>query len=362
MSKRIAYLPGVWDILHSGHINVIRRASLLADHLIVGVCSDRLVKLHKGREAMLSETERAAVIESLKYVNEVCVYDNPDQTQNLNLFCAKIFAIGEDFGKQGVLEHDIALKHCADSNIEVIRIPRKPGISSTEIKSNSKKSNVIKNFWEERSKKVKDGDLDPWQATSLTKSVEDAENRREQDIKFIMEAINLSLSPKESVLELGCGTGRISFQLAKRYKNVYAIDYMEDFIETANKLNACKDIQFSCCKATEFDKSIQYDCCVIAGVFPYLSNDEIEELLDSLQEMNSVQSIILKESVGTLERYELPEDHYSEELKSNYTAEYRSLVEIIQVFNKRRFILKYSEIISQHREDSHLRIMLFERL
>jgi glycerol-3-phosphate cytidylyltransferase len=363
MNKKIAYLPGVWDILHSGHLNIIRRASLLADHLIVGVCSDRLVKIHKGAEAMLPETERAAVVESLKYVNEVCIYDDPDQTKNLKLFCAKIFVIGEDFGKQGVPEHEIALKHCADNDIEVIRIPRKIGISSTEIKDNSKRSNVIKSFWEERSKKAKTGELNSWQATSLTKSPEHAVNRQKQDVKFIVEAINRSLAPKHSVLELGCGTGRISIELSKRYDNVYAIDYMEDFIEVAKKeLNECKNIHFRCCKTTEFDKSIDYNCCVIAGVLPYFSNDEIEELVLSLQEIKSIQSIILKESLGTLEKYELPEDHYSEELKTNYTAEYKSLSEIIQAFSKGRFVLKYSEIIAQHREDSHLRIMLFERL
>jgi glycerol-3-phosphate cytidylyltransferase len=363
MSKKIAYLPGVWDVLHSGHLNIIRRASLLADYLIVGVCSDRLVKLHKGSEAMIPETERAAIVESLKYVNEVCIYDDPDQTKNLSLFCVGIFAIGEEFGKQGVPEHELALKHCAENGIEVVRIPRKPGISSTEIKENSKRANVIKSFWEDRSKKAKDGEINPWQATSLTKTVEHAVNRQKQDVKFIVEAINRSVAPKKSVLELGCGTGRISLELSKRYDNVYALDYMEDFIEVASQeLKECKNVHFCCCKANEFNKSIEYDCCVIAGVLPYMSKDELEELIASLQAVKSIQSIVLKESVGTLERYELAEDHFSEELKMNYTAEYRSLTEIIQAFSKGRFVLKYSEIISQHREDSHLRIMLFERL
>src|SRR5688572_4141252 len=114
----IAYTPGVWDILHTGHTNVIRQAKLHGDRLIVGVCSDRLATVH-GKRPVMSENDRAELISNLKGVDIVHVYDNPDQTEALKLYNVNVFVVGEEFGQQGVPEHAYALDYCKTNNIPI---------------------------------------------------------------------------------------------------------------------------------------------------------------------------------------------------------------------------------------------------
>ena len=75
MSKVIIYTPGVFDLFHIGHLNVIRRAKLCGDHLIVGVCSDTLVKETKESMLVTRDYERAEIVRELKCVDEVIIYE-----------------------------------------------------------------------------------------------------------------------------------------------------------------------------------------------------------------------------------------------------------------------------------------------
>lgn len=133
--RRIVYTPGVWDVLHRGHLNVLRRASLCGDYLIAGICSDRLVYLHKGVRPLMGELFRAELVGSLRMVDEVFIYDDADQTNCLKMFLVDTFVIGMDYGVQGVPEHELSLAYCLGSGIEVVRVPRYPDLSSTEIRS-----------------------------------------------------------------------------------------------------------------------------------------------------------------------------------------------------------------------------------
>lgn len=359
--KKIVYLPGVWDIIHSGHLNIIKRAKLLGDYLIVGVCSDRLVSLHKQHQVALSELERANVISALKWVDEVFVYDDPDQSKALNLFKANVFVVGEDFGKQGVPEHEKAIEFCNGRNIPIVVIPRMPGISSSNVKErvrNNTKSEIIKDFWKKRAEQAKIGKIDPWQATSLTVSEEAAEKRREQDVKYIFEAIHRICEPLSSALEIGCGTGRITRELAPIFSSVDAIDYEQDFVDVAKEqLKGFSNVKVYCDNALNFDKSSKYQCCVIAGLFNYLVDDEFEELI---RQISHIPYVVLKESVGTFQTYELDDSHFSEEMNSTYTAKYRSVTELINSFAENGFSLRYTDVVEEHRKETHLRVFLFK--
>lgn len=362
MHKTIVYVPGVWDILHSGHINIIKRAKLCGEHLIVGVCSDRLVELHKKRPPAFVAIERAKVLSELKWVDEVHIYDNPDQTEALQLFNAGVFVVGEEFGRQGVSEHQNALSYCEEHLIPIVRVPRMPGISSTDLKAKvvqSEKTKVINDFWTFRGQQVKQKQVGLWQSTSLTKSEDVAKERKEKDSLYIQQALNRLPQKPTRVLELGCGTGRITLELAKLFDCVTAVDYVQDFLDVAQEYTReCKNIIFECKNVWEFEHD-QYDCCVIAGLFPYLTDEQAEKLI---QAIGDVHWLVLKESVGTFGRFELRDDHYSEELGSKYTAIYRSLTEFVERFAQIGHVLKYSEVVEQHRQESHLRVMLFERL
>ena len=64
----IGYTTGVYDMFHIGHLNIIKRAKAQCDYLIVGVSTDELVQKDKSKTPIICFEERAAIVESIKYV------------------------------------------------------------------------------------------------------------------------------------------------------------------------------------------------------------------------------------------------------------------------------------------------------
>ena len=117
---------GTFDLLHYGHLEILRRASLLGDKLIVGVSTDKFNEI-KGKTCVLPYQKRKELIESLDYVDEVIPENNWDQKvtdiQGNNI---DIFVMGDDWeGKFDELK-----VFC-----EVIYLPRTKGISSSKLRS-----------------------------------------------------------------------------------------------------------------------------------------------------------------------------------------------------------------------------------
>jgi glycerol-3-phosphate cytidylyltransferase len=117
---------GTFDLLHYGHLEVLRRASLLGDKLIVGVSTDKFNEI-KGKTCVLPYKKRKELLESIDYVDKVIPEDNWDQKttdiQNNNI---DIFVMGDDW--QG--KFDKLKSFC-----KVIYLPRTKGISSSKLKS-----------------------------------------------------------------------------------------------------------------------------------------------------------------------------------------------------------------------------------
>ncbi|MEI2368865.1 adenylyltransferase/cytidyltransferase family protein, partial [Niallia circulans] len=67
MKKVLTY--GTFDLLHIGHINILKRAKELGDHLTVGLSSDEFNKI-KNKEAFHSYENRKTILESIRYVDE----------------------------------------------------------------------------------------------------------------------------------------------------------------------------------------------------------------------------------------------------------------------------------------------------
>ena len=124
MKKVITY--GTFDLLHVGHINLLRRARELGDYLIVGLSTDEF-NAGKHKEAYHSFEDRKIILEAIKYVDEVIPEETWEQkVTDVQKHHADIFVMGSDWeGK-----FDFLKEYC-----EVIYLPRTPGVSTTQIKT-----------------------------------------------------------------------------------------------------------------------------------------------------------------------------------------------------------------------------------
>ena len=124
MKKVITY--GTFDLLHYGHINLLKRAKALGDYLIVVVSSDEFNWNEKHKKTYFSYDERKALLESIRYVDLVIPEENWDQKiSDVKEYHVDTFVMGDDWkGK-----FDFLKDYC-----EVVYLPRTEGISTTKIK------------------------------------------------------------------------------------------------------------------------------------------------------------------------------------------------------------------------------------
>jgi glycerol-3-phosphate cytidylyltransferase len=116
---------GTYDVLHIGHIRLLKRAKSLGNYLIVGVSSDELNKNKKGREPVYPLTSRLEIISSLRFVDEVFIEDSLElKAEYITSKNAEILVMGDDW--QDRFDH--LKKYC-----EVVYLPRTPSISTTEV-------------------------------------------------------------------------------------------------------------------------------------------------------------------------------------------------------------------------------------
>ena len=123
MKKVITY--GTFDLIHAGHINILRRAKELGDYLIVAVSSDEFNAI-KGKKAYHSFEDRKLILEAIRYVDEVIPEEHWEQkVEDVVDHNVDTFVMGDDW----VGEFDFLKDHC-----EVVYLPRTEGISTTKIK------------------------------------------------------------------------------------------------------------------------------------------------------------------------------------------------------------------------------------
>ena len=127
MKKVITY--GTYDLLHQGHVNLLRRAKELGDYLIVGVTNDSFDRERGKLNVRNNVIERVEAVMSTGLVDQVIIEDYVGQKiDDIQKYGIDIFAIGSDWeGK-----FDYLKEFC-----EVVYLPRTEGISSTMLRSES---------------------------------------------------------------------------------------------------------------------------------------------------------------------------------------------------------------------------------
>lgn len=122
---------GVYDYFHLGHLRVFKQCKEQADYLIVAVQNgDYILQYKPEAEILYSTEERVEMIEAIKYVDEVIVYNtiSPDYLKSVDF---DILALGEDH-RGG--RFDVAEQWCIANEKSVVRLKRTPGICSSDIK------------------------------------------------------------------------------------------------------------------------------------------------------------------------------------------------------------------------------------
>lgn len=121
---------GVFDYFHYGHYKLFENAKKLGDYLIVAVQDGDYILKYKPEAKILYSTEqRIELISALRCVNETVIYYDVDKLVSEVDF--DIFAVGGDQNHPGFLK---AIDWCLNNGKEVVRLPRTPGICSSEIK------------------------------------------------------------------------------------------------------------------------------------------------------------------------------------------------------------------------------------
>lgn len=128
MRKVITY--GTYDLFHIGHLKLLERAKKLGDYLVVAVSTDAFNKI-KNKKCIYPFEERAQIVRSIRYVDEVIAENNWDQkTYDIRKHGIDVFVMGDDWSGK----FDYLNKYC-----EVVYLSRTKHISTTKIKDDCKR-------------------------------------------------------------------------------------------------------------------------------------------------------------------------------------------------------------------------------
>jgi rfaE bifunctional protein nucleotidyltransferase chain/domain len=128
--KIVVFTNGCFDLLHRGHVHILRQAKAGGDILMVGINSDRSVQSIKGpKRPILPQSDRIELIAALEMVNYVIVYDEPDPYKLIAAIKPNLLAKGGDWSADKIVGADIVEREGG----RVAVIPYLPGYSTTEI-------------------------------------------------------------------------------------------------------------------------------------------------------------------------------------------------------------------------------------
>lgn len=121
---KVVFTNGCFDIIHPGHIEILKFAKSKGDKLIVGLNSDASVRKNKPGRPINNQEDRKAVLEAIKYVDEVILFDEVSPLELIKKLRPDVLVKGEDYTMDKICGHDIVL--------EVYRCPL-TGHSTTKI-------------------------------------------------------------------------------------------------------------------------------------------------------------------------------------------------------------------------------------
>ena len=129
MRRTIGYAPGVYDLFHIGHLNILKHAKSQCDFLIAGVVSDEMAMMAKGKLPVVPLAERLEIVSHISFVDRAVAETVPDKVDTWRAVGFDIIFKGDDWrgtAKGEKLESDFAAV-----GVEVIYFPYTAHTSST---------------------------------------------------------------------------------------------------------------------------------------------------------------------------------------------------------------------------------------
>jgi len=220
--KNIVYAPGVFDMLHIGHIQYLQKAKTQGDYLIVGVQSDKGVESMKGTKPILSENIRMQTIKALECVDDAFIYEDTNYIYHAKRANAKIFCLSTQHKEAERFKE--LVKYMRDIGGKIVYISHMKGISSTAIKDK------VKNEWKSVWERVASSDKNDIEVNGGYNQIGE-----KNAVKLALYLTDkFAIRQEDKVLDYGCGSGII---LQKLRCQKYGIDISPSMIERAIKNN-----------------------------------------------------------------------------------------------------------------------------
>ena len=126
---KIGYTTGVFDLLHIGHLNILRRAKEQCDYLVVGVTTDELCLQRKGKRPVVCERDRMELVSAIRYVDRVVPQTDMDKRKAVLACHADAVFVGSDW--QGTAAWQQYERELAKIGCAVVYFPYTEGVSSS---------------------------------------------------------------------------------------------------------------------------------------------------------------------------------------------------------------------------------------
>ena len=134
---KIGYTQGTYDLFHVGHLNVINHAKEQCDYLIVGVSTDEVVESYKHHKPIIPYEQRAAIVEAIKFVDEVVPQTTMDKLEFLKQRHFDVMFHGDEW--KGTELYNKYEKEFAEYGAHIKYLSHTDGISSTMLREIIKK-------------------------------------------------------------------------------------------------------------------------------------------------------------------------------------------------------------------------------
>ena len=133
--KTVILTYGTYDLLHIGHLNLLKRAKALGDYLVVGLSTESF-NILKHKDCFLPFAHRMATLKALRYVDKVIPEESWEQKiGDVKKYKVDIFVMGDDWSGK----FDELKKYC-----KVVYLPRTENLSTTALKTDILKKNGLK--------------------------------------------------------------------------------------------------------------------------------------------------------------------------------------------------------------------------